>query len=184
MEHVHHSNHKVLVAGSSQFNTYPPCLEQHQTGGAESKGSARFPRETRWCVLSLYSLPLQLHTMAVISPICCCFLTVLHPGTSNISYHALSFSMLPCNKRRNRTAAGTRHEGVMKVLKRENEVLRRALAQYNQAINPAALSSLTLPPHNSLPRQLPPILHRQNGQSAGDPHPMWSVNLSGPAGAL
>ena len=71
---------------------------------------------------------------------------------------------------------------MMEVLKRENEILRRALTQYNQANNPAALSSLTLPPHNPPPRQLPSILHQQNGQSAEDPHPMLSVNPSGPTG--
>ena len=42
----------------------------------------------------------------------------------------------------------------------------------NQANNPATLSSLTLPPHNPPPRQIPSMLHQQNGQSAEDPHPM------------
>jgi len=72
---------------------------------------------------------------------------------------------------------------VMEVLKRENEILRRALAQYNQASNPIALSSLTLPPHNPSSRQLPSVLQQQNGQSAEDPHPILSVNSSGPVGA-
>ena len=72
---------------------------------------------------------------------------------------------------------------MMEVLKRENEILRRALTQYNPANNPAALSSLALPPHNPPPRQLPSILHQQNGQNAEDPHPMLSVNPSGPTGA-
>ena len=70
----------------------------------------------------------------------------------------------------------------MEVLKKENEILRRGLTQYNQANNPAALSSLTLPPHNP-PRQLPSISHQQNGQGGEDSHPMLSVNPSGPTGA-
>ena len=72
---------------------------------------------------------------------------------------------------------------MMEVLKRENEILRRALTQYNQANNPAALSSLTLPPQNPPPRQLPSISHQRNGQGGEDPHPMLSVNPSGPTGA-
>ena len=72
--------------------------------------------------------------------------------------------------------------GVMEVLKRENEILRRALGQYNQASNPVALSSLALPPHNPPPRQLSSVLQQQNGHSAEDPHPILSVNPSGPVG--
>jgi len=64
----------------------------------------------------------------------------------------------------------------MEVLKRENEILRRALTQYSQTNNPAALGSLTLPPHNPPPRQLPSVLQQQNGQNAEDPHPILSVN--------
>ena len=71
---------------------------------------------------------------------------------------------------------------MMEVLKSENEILRRALAQYNQANNPVALSSLTLPPHNPPPRQLSSVLQQQNGQSAEDPHPILSVTPSGPVG--
>lgn len=69
------------------------------------------------------------------------------------------------------------------MLKRENEILRCALAQYNQANNPAALGSLTLPPHNPPPRQLPSVVQQRSGQSAEDPHPILSVNPSGPGGA-
>jgi hypothetical protein len=72
--------------------------------------------------------------------------------------------------------------GVMEVLKRENEILRRALTQYNHANNPAALGSLTLPPHNPPLRQLPSAAQQQTGQSAEDPHPILSVNPPGPGG--
>ena len=65
----------------------------------------------------------------------------------------------------------------MEMLKRENEILRRALT------NPATLGSLTLPPHNPPPRQLQSVLQQQNGQGAEDPHPILSVNPSGPGGA-
>jgi hypothetical protein len=71
---------------------------------------------------------------------------------------------------------------VMEVLKRENEILRRALTQYSQANNPAGLGSLALPPHNPPLRQLSSVLQQQNGQSAEDPHPILSVSPSGPGG--
>lgn len=63
------------------------------------------------------------------------------------------------------------------MLKRENEILRRALT------NPATLGSLTLPPHNPPPRQLQSVLQQQNGQSAEDPHPILSVNPGSAAAA-
>ena len=77
----------------------------------------------------------------------------------------------------------------MDALKRENEILRRALAQYTQASNPAALVSLALPPHNpsanpappprqQLPGGAGPQLPNANGnaQGADDQHPILSVN--------
>jgi hypothetical protein len=75
--------------------------------------------------------------------------------------------------------------GVMDALKRENEILRRALTQYNPA-NSAALSSLALPPHNPPARQLPSAAQQQqqqsNGQTAEDQHPILSVNPTDPSG--
>lgn len=74
--------------------------------------------------------------------------------------------------------------GVMDALKRENEILRRALT--HQANNPAALGSLALPPHNLPPRQPPAGGPQQqpqpNGQSADDQHPILSVGASDASG--
>ena len=87
----------------------------------------------------------------------------------------------------------------MDTLKRKNEILRRALAQYTQASNPAALVSLALPPHNlnhnppPPPRQKLPAgsglqLQNANGhaqsQSAGDQYPILSVNAPTRPGRL
>ena len=76
---------------------------------------------------------------------------------------------------------------MMEALKRENEILRRALTQYNPANHPAALGALALPPHNPPPLQLTSGPQHQNGQSVEDQHPILSVNSttdpSGPTGA-
>jgi hypothetical protein len=65
---------------------------------------------------------------------------------------------------------------VMEVLKRENEILRRALT--HQAGNPGALGSLILPPHN------PPLSSapQPNGQSTEDQLPISSANSNDPPG--
>ena len=88
---------------------------------------------------------------------------------------------------------------MMDALKRENEILRRALAQYTQASNPAAFGSLALPPHNPNltppppPRQLlpagagPQLPSAQNGHAQGqgvdDKHPILSVNAPDASGS-
>ena len=112
--------------------------------------------------------------------ICCCFLTIFYPR--HIKYLESRSELLDAALQQAEESSRRREEarGMVLVLKRENEILRRTPAPYNQANNPAALSSLTLPPHNPPPRQLPSILHQQNGQGAD---PMLSVNISGPVSA-